>query len=500
MPKTAHAGFEWVPPSQVTPLPAPMQTHDDATDEMKGQGQMRAPANLYGGPSSTDAPEAMGYPLDPVAIEPVESVEGPQMSKTHDSMAGHGMNMPAPSAPNSDLAVVEGFGRDIPLALALRQIVPPGYAYAFDPGVDVAAAIDWDGGAPWDIILQNALNEAGYDVEITENKTVRIVDMGAPKMPYMAMYDPQYINKQNDPDFEHEVFANAQGVPQHTYDPAANIPATNIMPRAIDDPLAQPMARAENELLPAPHAPAKRNPHFMNDKTETGLTNPIPMILRQAPAPRLQSQPELLQPPQPQQPQNIGSAPVDLAAILAQAARYSEPLPPASIDESLEDIVPDVMVPVAAARHTMDEMSRENIRAQSYIRLQEPIPGASVYASSPGETLNPYDVRIWQAARGDNLRDVLARWSDEAGVTLYWGVNADYKLPRAIAAEGTFETAIRDTLAMYVPSEEQEEQRMKNPEPRVNRYEHTDRPIGKLHPNLPLGPSVLIVEAAKQAL
>ncbi len=58
--------------------------------------------------------------------------------------------------------VIEGFGSDMPLALALRQIVPAHYAYAFGNGVNPGAVISWEGGLPWNEVLKNALEPAGY--------------------------------------------------------------------------------------------------------------------------------------------------------------------------------------------------------------------------------------------------------------------------------------------------------------------------------------------------
>ncbi|MGB4107548.1 MAG: TcpQ domain-containing protein [Alphaproteobacteria bacterium] len=61
------------------------------------------------------------------------------------------------TAAQSDMPVIEGFGSDMPLALALQQIMPAGYAASFDPGVNPGQTVSWDGGKPWDQVISNML-------------------------------------------------------------------------------------------------------------------------------------------------------------------------------------------------------------------------------------------------------------------------------------------------------------------------------------------------------
>ena len=67
-----------------------------------------------------------------------------------------------------------GFGRDLPLALALSQIVPPEYSYAFGETVDTGAIVSWQGGKPWDKVLEDMLAPAGLMAVIQNNQvTIR---------------------------------------------------------------------------------------------------------------------------------------------------------------------------------------------------------------------------------------------------------------------------------------------------------------------------------------
>ncbi len=56
-----------------------------------------------------------------------------------------------PVRPRVPLAV--GFGRQIPLSFAARQIVPAGLPVSFAPEVDQDALVDWSGGRPWNQVI-----------------------------------------------------------------------------------------------------------------------------------------------------------------------------------------------------------------------------------------------------------------------------------------------------------------------------------------------------------
>lgn len=76
---------------------------------------------------------------------------------------------PVPPAPNTDAApadpvvtpprfkLVKGFGRGVPLAFAIRQIVPARIVVRYGRGVDEDSLVDWSGNAPWNRVLAAAV-------------------------------------------------------------------------------------------------------------------------------------------------------------------------------------------------------------------------------------------------------------------------------------------------------------------------------------------------------
>ena len=91
------------------------------------------------------------------------SNQGPQMavqelSDEASSLPESGQVVPASSSVSSVNKVVEGFGRQVPLVVALRQIAPPEYEFDFNTTVDMGVLVDWQGGSAWQSVMQQTLD------------------------------------------------------------------------------------------------------------------------------------------------------------------------------------------------------------------------------------------------------------------------------------------------------------------------------------------------------
>jgi hypothetical protein len=70
-------------------------------------------------------------------------------------------------------APVVGFGTDMPLALALNQIVPSSYAYAFGDGVNPGYRVSWSGGKSWVDVVSDMVKPLNLMSEV-RGKTIYI--------------------------------------------------------------------------------------------------------------------------------------------------------------------------------------------------------------------------------------------------------------------------------------------------------------------------------------
>jgi len=61
----------------------------------------------------------------------------------------------------ADEALVEGFGKDLPLDLVVAQIVPPRFQVVFEFDIDRTATTSWAGGRAWRDVLTDSLSPLG---------------------------------------------------------------------------------------------------------------------------------------------------------------------------------------------------------------------------------------------------------------------------------------------------------------------------------------------------
>ncbi len=124
----ARANFTWLPPVQ-TPVAAPAP---------------QAAANTNG------APQMPAQTVAPIQEAPL-SVAPPK-------------NVPPP------VENLSGFASDVPLNLALAQVVPPKYKVVLAHGVKSGTNVSWQGGQPWQQVLSAMLTPAKLHFDVQGNK------------------------------------------------------------------------------------------------------------------------------------------------------------------------------------------------------------------------------------------------------------------------------------------------------------------------------------------
>jgi hypothetical protein len=60
-----------------------------------------------------------------------------------------------------------GFGNNVPLAFACRQIVPPAVKVTYGPDVNPAATVTWKGGDTWNHVLRDTVTPLGFHLQMT---------------------------------------------------------------------------------------------------------------------------------------------------------------------------------------------------------------------------------------------------------------------------------------------------------------------------------------------
>ena len=72
-----------------------------------------------------------------------------------------------PHKPAWHWMVAKGFGNNVPLAFACRQIVPAAVRVTYGPGVSASSMVSWQGGKGWNQVLREAVRPLGLHLVMT---------------------------------------------------------------------------------------------------------------------------------------------------------------------------------------------------------------------------------------------------------------------------------------------------------------------------------------------
>ncbi len=176
------------PPDVASPTPAALS----ATAGAPASGAVMSPITAapvqpevtLGRMSAPEASETLPQGTQPVELTPAAATPTPtETVPAVPAAAPDAAAQPAPvslvtgqavtpgsapaGAPVSSGKVVDGFGKQVPLIIALRQILPPEYGFAHRDGVDLTQSVDWQGGRPWQQVLTDALTPVGLKAVVT---------------------------------------------------------------------------------------------------------------------------------------------------------------------------------------------------------------------------------------------------------------------------------------------------------------------------------------------
>ena len=132
---------------------------------------------LGGQPLIQQTSSTLGSAGTPLPLAPDAATTGGSATNGQDEEgsgeADGGEVQPAVAKPHFLLA--HGFGRGVPLAFAVRQVVPPRVQVSYGQGVDQQQAVTWSGGKPWDQVLRTAVGPLGLRV-VVSHMAVKIVE------------------------------------------------------------------------------------------------------------------------------------------------------------------------------------------------------------------------------------------------------------------------------------------------------------------------------------
>ncbi len=107
--------------------------------------------------------QAADFKLDPPALVAPGTAHPADGAVPEDSRVD---NASTPSAPPR-YRLANGFGRDVPLSFAMRQVVPSHVQVVYDKEVDRSTLVNWQGGRPWIDVIRTTVRTVGLHVTVS---------------------------------------------------------------------------------------------------------------------------------------------------------------------------------------------------------------------------------------------------------------------------------------------------------------------------------------------
>ena len=248
------------------PVAAPPQEPVLKVKKMQAMPERSAPESIAS-PSLTqqDMVNPQDVPVDAAAAAvsdpmPEEIPAEPAPAQTI-KIEANPVAAPVLAAAPEPLEVV-GFGNDIPLALALQEIAPPGYAFSFGDGINPGERVSWTGGKDWTVVMEEMIAPLGLRSKITGKAILVYREQSAASAvePYAGENQttapvaaaPQeaqgklVVHMSEDMDFDAEKLSKSGG------SESANVEVvTETQPKrvTIQDPGAEPQSQPAETLL-----------------------------------------------------------------------------------------------------------------------------------------------------------------------------------------------------------------------------------------------------------
>ena len=297
--------------------------------------------------------------------------------------------------------VIEGFGSDIPLAIALRQVVPPHYAFSFGEGVNAGYLVSWEGGKPWNEVLSEMLDPLQLKASIHG----KVLNVGVKNAPSASISDE---------------LAEMEAEMDDSY------PAEEVMDEeapAVAEPVE--MVAVEEE------APEEDAPVVVVKEEE-------PKKVVKAPEPILAPMPEELEEDDIVEPMEKAEV-EDVVEDVKVSSGRQVILDPGSM-ESEQPVIEAEAEAEAVIAEQAQEMDTEEVEEALEEAIEDAEPEVKEEMAKAPMKLQP---RVWEAKRGSSLRETLNSWSQEANVDLVWDASNDFELSSDVLISGTFANAVK---------------------------------------------------------
>ena len=105
---------------------------------------------------------------EPAAVSKLQDGSAPNDALPSPGASGGAEPVPdQPKQARPRFRMAYGFGNEVPLAFACKQIVPLAVKVTYGPGADPEALVNWKGGDTWNRVLGKAVQPLGLHLVMT---------------------------------------------------------------------------------------------------------------------------------------------------------------------------------------------------------------------------------------------------------------------------------------------------------------------------------------------
>lgn len=360
--------------------------------------QERAPISLIKRPVAQAGTTTQS--IDTVKEDSQQSVVSQEIAPSPQHNDDPLADMKAAMTDTVTFETVHGFGNDMPLALALQQVVPPSYAYSFGTDVNPGAAVSWNGGRAWDQVLSDMLASLKLKARMRGNTIVIVkntesfeeaaVQQQITVSTSEAKSDKEIIFLDGSKGETLDDIDTASGDKKDMTGAPQNIEAQNpVAKRTVDRAIREVMAEGSQTYIQKTadkdlEAPEVKITSYKVRNTIKGLDE----VQRQA-------------------IQDPGEMENEVQPVLAEAA---------------------------------EKRIKYITNANSGDLVIDPSPLENMQTLS-SQTLD-MEKTTWEARKGDSLKTVLEQWAKSSDTQLVWDASHDFKVPAHILVKGSLKDAI----------------------------------------------------------
>lgn len=385
---------------------------------------------------------------------------------------------------STDINPVVGFGSDMPLAIALRQVVPSHFSFSFGQSVNPGARVSWSGGKTWEETVSDMVQPLGLSAVI-RGKVVHIKEPRVqPRAAIQNLPETPLIIEEVEP--VTVATSLLESPPLRADIPAFNKAASKEIIVASTLSKTDGAAAPVSSSLPRRPLSNARTPIFVKPvKIEPKFvpSNPVPLEPKRISAPdsaeiipQVTKQPDLTNSkitplkdltdnsktktaeelnqgvlnanangrlvinPHPTlnalSDTSASLPPPAPLPIVAKAKKQNIAPPPRSFISAIkEQLAPSRTRPFA-------EEGNEDV-ASSVQYTAPKRERASRRTTKNTSAISASKVRFWEAEQGSSLRQTLTEWSAKADTDLVWNASSDYTIKSNLLVNDTFQNAVK---------------------------------------------------------